>query len=577
MVAFASWRLWPNNAAVDKQQAHETGPVSEPPTPTIVKAESPTPQIAIAPKPRELPLDQLPFTIEPSASELASRPPAAAPVEPMSEKAIIGWLDDRFARLWEGQGIADTSSVGKDRWLSLVSLRLAGASLPSATESPEELSGKLVRTATFAEYFADRIVGFWLKGTPEADAKHPAGKQLRSYVAQQIVARKPWNEVLASLINSRPDQPQSVWLASLAGGDNHRLAGRIGSVMLDEALACARCHDASDNGRVVSMDQDDYWSLVAIFKGVDGKVIKPNEAALAMRQLVDNQSQLFEGAKLPSVYFDRPDGRVQAARYRLPGGDDWRAMSDAHTPRESLARWINKSSITDQASVNLAWRLVFGRPLVAQHAALDGEGYAQRREILSMLAEQFQAHNRDFGQLVTWIVSSQPFARNTLDIDRSRWLAASEDEIVHWSNAAANFAVRLPEESTTTPIRSLETALARIDKWSGSVDSRRSTLAQPKPAEVARPKTTVKSSDGEPMLGYLIRSVKPNHAQSVFINRLVKSKLTWQEQVDHIAGLVGEPAGNARLHSQAQKMLDSKNGDRSAALFELLQGALLCD
>ena len=582
MLALALWKYWPTAAPTDTTQQAQVQPVPSVPNPA--KPEAPAPQIVVTPKPKELPLpfdrmanDPLPFSPEAPLPELASRPPAAAPVAALAEPAIVRAIDERFAKLWESQGISVADPLDKDQWITQVALRLSGAThSPASFDSPQELSQKLVSTATFAESFADRIASYWLKGTAEADPKHPAGKQLRSYLAQQIVAKKPWNEVLSSLINNSPDQPQAVWLAALAGGGNHRLAARIGSLMLDEALACARCHDASDNGRVVSMDQDDYWSLVAIFYGIDGKASKPNESSPTVRQLVDNQPHLFEGSKLPGVYFDRPDGRVQAARYRLPGGDNWRTMENTQTPRESLALWMNRSSITDQASVNLAWRLVFGRPLVAQHAALDGEGYSQRREILAMLAEQFQAHNRDMGKLVTWIVSSRPFAGDTLAVDRSRWLTASDDEIVHWSNAAANFAVRLPDESANSPLRNLESALARIDKWSGSPDDRRSTLAQPNSSSVSKPKAVIKAQDSEPLVGYLIHSVKPNHAQSLFINRLVKSKLNWHQQVDHIAGLVGEPAGNARLHSQAQKILDAKDGDRAAALFQLLQGALLC-
>ncbi len=85
------------------------------------------------------------------------------------------------------------NALDKDEWIAQVALRLSGAAPSSATAaSPQELSQKLVGTAMFAESFADRIAAYWLKGTAEADPKHPAGKQLRSYLAQQIVAKKPW-------------------------------------------------------------------------------------------------------------------------------------------------------------------------------------------------------------------------------------------------------------------------------------------------------------------------------------------------------------------------------------------------
>ncbi len=571
MLSLAVWKFWPVEA---DSGPHPTALVRQPKSsdPPLAKNDPPGPSSAPIIKPQELPL---PFPKdEPFVEQKPKRPPVAAPVAAMDDDEVVRWIDERFVKLWESKGLNTIAKLDNEEWLAQIANRLGGTT-PVADQAPRELAEKIVRTAGFAENIADRIAGYWLQGTPEGDAKHPARRQLSSFVAQQIVARKPWNEVLSAIVSSQPDAPQSVWLTSLAGNENHRLAARVGSLMLDESLACARCHDASENGRIVSMDQDDYWSLVAMFSGVSIQQTK-TEGAVS-RKLVDNQRQLFEGSKLPALFFNRPDGRLQAVSYRLPGGDDWRMMESVQTPRESLARWIDRSSITDEASVNLAWRLVFGRPLVAQHAALDNEGYAQRREILSRLAEQFQAHNRDMGQLVTWLVSSRPFAQGKLNIDRSRWLTASEDEIAHWGNATANFAARLPSEPSEAQLaaRSFESALASIEKWSSSRDDRRATLAQPTPLTGNKPKTTIKSVESEPLAGYLIHSVKPTYAQGSFINRLVKSKLSWDDQVDHIAGLVGEPAGNARLHSTAEKILKAKDGDRASALFHLLQGALL--
>lgn len=529
---------------------------------------------------KELPLDNLPFDSNrkqshPSTEKSAS---AVASVERWSDDQVVSWIDKSFEKLWTEQGLSLTRGAAKDDIASRVSLILTGAPATTTPDSPRELASRLLKSATFAEHWADRIVTHWLRGTAAGHVQDQAGAALRSFLAQEIVARKSWNQVLASLINSSPDQPQATFLASLAGGDNHRLAGRIGSVVLDEALACARCHDASENGRVISTDQDEYWSLVAILTGVEGRASQPGSGQ-ATRVLVDQQLQLFGDGKSPNVFFERPDGRLQAALYRLPEGDVWRTIEDARTPRESLARWISSSTVSDQAAVNLAWRMVFGRPLVAQHAALDGAGHSQRQEILSMLANQFQAHDRDMTRLIEWLVTSAPFATQPLDIDRQSWLLASESQIENWNKATANFASFVRPASTAAP-RSLETALASVIRWSGSDNQPQATLAQPAlvPDASRRPQGNASKSpaDDEPLPTYMVRSVQATPAQDAFISRLVASKLSWPEQVEHIAGLVGESTSQ-KLQRTADQLLESKNGNRASALFQLLQGALLVE
>lgn len=85
----------------------------------------------------------------------------------------------------------------------------------------------------------------------------------------------------------------------------------------------------------------------------------------------------------------------------------------------------------------------------------------------------------------------------------------------------------------------------------------------------------VATAQDEPSPTYLLNSVQATPAQSEFISRLVASKLTWPQQVEHIAGLVGESGSNSKLQRAADQLLESKNGDRGSALFQLLQGALL--
>lgn len=491
--------------------------------------------------------------------------------DPLSDEEIVAAIDQRFSDLWKVTNAAGPGdqSISDELLVERLSLRLTGKDRNQAIINPKELASRLVRSALFAEHLADQSISFWLKGTSVLDPKSPRIAGLRNSLAQQIVARKPWSQVVADLIGSQPTAPQSTFLVSMAG-DSHQLVSRVGANLLDEAVGCAKCHDSNESSLAIASRQDQYWSLVGVFSGIEVK--GPDKL------LIDDQTKLFAEGKSKEIYFNRPDGLVQTAEYKLPGGDHWRSIEDASTPRQAMARWIAKSTITDKAAVNLAWRFVYGRPLVAQHSALDGIGMDERRELLEMLAQQFAVHNRDMAQMVSWLVNAKPFAAPELNVDKQKWLLASEKEIAKWNLATVNFAnysapsAGLPTSSNKPT--SLDSALASVVRWSGSTNLKRTTLAQPTTAPKDAKPVVPAPSDDAPAI-HLVRSVQPNPNQTQFIKRIVESKLKWPEKVEHIAGLVGDSGKSSKLQSTATQLLQANNGDEAATLFQLLQGALL--
>ncbi len=549
----------------------------------LSKDESNTAASALKNSPRvavEVPLESLPFnaTVNAPLAKIPATAPIAATQTALANHEVVEQLNSRLESLWKKHDVFPVAAISNDNLIARMNRVLTGADQALVDSSPAQAATRLIRSVGFAEHWADRMVSLWLRGTPVADAADKDGIALRSVLAQHVVSKTPWNQVFAELVSTTENRPQAAFLAALAGGGNHRLVNRVGAIMLDEAIGCARCHDASDDGRLISIDQDEYWSLVAMFSGIDVQV----DRTAGSRSIIDKQGQLFSENRNPNIFFERPDGRLQAARFRLPQGDNWRALEGTSTPRESLARWISSTTVSDQAAVNLAWRFVFGRPLMAQQAALETADRNDRAEILVLLTEQYQAHNRDIAQLVEWLVTSKAFAVEPLRVDRQSWLLADDAQIAKWNNAAGNFAVFTPDEKPTTTLNSLDQAAGFVAKWSGTVDLRRSTLAQPAlrdPAKVMRDAlntSDLATKDDKAPATFLIRSTWISKSQAVYIQRLVASKLTWQQQVEHVAGLVGQ-SNNPRLQKAADDLLQSQRGDRSRALERLLQSALLVD
>ncbi len=220
------------------------------------------------------------------------------------------------------------------------------------------------------------------------------------------------------------------------------MAAHLSGSFLDGTLACVRCHERKGPAIAGASSQDQYWSLVAMLTGLDVQTEDPVKNKQQQRLPVDHQLDLFAANKQPNVFFDRPDGTLEAAKFVLPDGKPWQSVAGAETPRAALARWIGDSNQSDAAIVNLVWQIAFNRPLVPANALVDDVGLADRVELQQLLAQQFRAHGRNLSQLVSWVVQADAFTRSALPIDRVRWLQASEAEIAGWHQAEMSFAAR---------------------------------------------------------------------------------------------------------------------------------------
>jgi hypothetical protein len=531
--------------------------------------------------------------------------PAPATLEVLDDAAVVELIDERLERLWKLVGAPTAKGVEKGILQQrLQAVLLGGRQLGASGGSPTgdaPLSGgiegksfevsELVRSPEFAEHTAALIAQLWLptSNATQAEAGDDA-QRLREFLRDQIARQVPWNQIIAAVIGSSADDREGAVLRQFAGGENHALVERLGQVMFGESVGCARCHDASQNGRVISIDQSEYWSLVAFFRGVDGQTLDASAGPGGsgdMRSFIDRQAELLAEAKFPQVFFERPDRRLQAAVLRLPGGGDWTSVADARTPRTALANWIHDSNATDQAAVSLAWRLVFGRPLVGRHLALDSIGLAERQALRVELARQFAAHNRDFSRLVGWLAESRAFAAPALDIDRQKWLVAEERELDAWQISAAVFASYYRRPAQASPL-SLDSAIASVIRWKAADTESRTLLAQPVPAvPLDGGVPGVGSSSGAGAVGkkpaspatdlppaaFLLMSHRPTEDQLNFVERLLTSQLTWEQQVSHIAQMVGVPG--SQVQQSADQLLQTLSGDRKAALQQLLHSVML--
>jgi Protein of unknown function (DUF1553) len=490
----------------------------------------------------------------------------------LSQQQIVELIDTQFGTLWQRLNVTPESKLDASQLGQLLAKTLTGQELPSTVhaELAEEKSGErreraiaqVINEATdsqaFARLWAKDIVFDWLDGG-NVPVNSPSVQELEQFVAGEIAGGRPWNEVVARAVSD------DVLVAAFADGGNHRLAAHLSGAFMDSSLACVRCHEPKGQ-QGVATSQEQYWSLVAMLMGLDVR----NDKATKTRTAIDKQAEVFAQNKKPSLFFDRPDGTLMAAKFVLPDGQPWNSITGAKTPRAALATWIGDSSQSDQAIVNQVWKQALGRPLVASNALVDDVGLTERTELQHLLAQQFRAHGRNLKQLVGWVVRSDVFARNSIAVDKTRWLQASDNEIENWHLSEMTFAARTSLGKQTAQ-GGLENSLAAAIQWNqAKTVSGASVLAQPSLDPKSKPKASITSDVVMPSPGYVIHRGRLSQDQQSYVAGLAASeKLTWEQKVEHIVLLSPTLIASGGVKRMSDELLKSL-GDPKAALTELM-------
>ncbi len=510
-------------------------------------------------------------------------------VEPITSQQVVAQLDQLFEELWSKLGVVPNPNYELRTQAQRLSQTLTGVALSdsqtdwwSGARTSKDLLPASLDTANnpmFAQRWGNLFASLWL-ARAELSADRHEFAELESFVASNIAANRPWNEVMSELLSSEPPSSEAdsasaqshlAFMTALAGGENHRLVEQIGINFLDANLSCVRCHDANSNPSRSTEVQETYWSLVAMLKGIDVQL----SADGSRRNLVDQQRELFADGKSASVFFDLPNGVLKASSPRLPSGQHWSSLGKA-TPRQALADWISHSRDFDRSSVNQVWKLVFGRPLVPYSAGLENAALAERTAILEFLATQFQAHDHDLKLLVSWIVNSRPYAVQPINLNKSEWLAATDAELDLIQLSELVFAAG-PSLGRSPEAQSLESSLAAAVEWNKKVAGEyRAMLAQPASllsseiGNAALPPAPAGSLE-LPSLGYAIHGERQTLTQRNFVNRLMRApRLSWEERVEHVVGLSGTEVADSRVQHLAKILLEQNSGDAKSTLLRLL-------
>ncbi|RMF38259.1 MAG: DUF1549 domain-containing protein [Planctomycetota bacterium] len=535
------------------------------------------------------------FPIDPGTlAERASDPDShdgepGARVDPLPEDQILADTNRVLQRMWADVGVSPTTEVAPVEFVQRAHRILLGSDAPAPLVHRVALAGEQARRSAIIDYlleqeqfsqaWADRWTNELLRRSaipPQSDA----GLALRGLLADSLRRGVSWGNVVEELLaadlqeRSGPPTPQQTLLRALAGGGNHRLIRRIGSHFMATNLACVRCHDhrvANGPAQGIALDrQASYWSLAALLSGVEAR----RDQATGKRIVVDRQTEMLANNSFSPVFFDRLDGRLQAAEPRLPDGRLWTEIPDAKTPRQALARWIVDSDLLDRAVVNQTWRLMLGRHLVPPVAEVEPVAYAHRVELEELLAHQFRAHGRDVKALVEWIARSDAFARAPGVVDPAAGLLATDEQLLEWKLREAVFAAA-PSLGQGNGNGDLVQSLASVVRWISNPpkDQRETMLAQPLLKEAKPGERRQQSADSLqlPPLGFVIHREVPTPAEQAFVRRLLSAdRLSWEQRVAHIVELSDTEVASGRVQELAKQLLQHRHGDMEQALYDVL-------
>lgn len=224
-------------------------------------------------------------------------------------------------------------------------------------------------------------------------------RRMVNWLSEQLAMNRPYDELVSDLIASEgtwTTNPETnfITVSVIQDGDNKgpdevKLAARTSRAFLGISLDCVQCHDDKFGDR---WKQEDFHQLAAFYGQADmtisGVREKPGK----------DYETAYKGKKDPSV-----------VEPKVPFLEELKPEDGSR--RNQLARWITDGNnrAFARATVNRAWALLFGRPLVDPVDDIPLEGpYPAGFETLT---DEFIESGHDFQYLLRLIAASAPFQR----------------------------------------------------------------------------------------------------------------------------------------------------------------------
>jgi len=454
--------------------------------------------------------------------------PSRSKIAAIESEAVVQVIDQQLEHLWEVAAIKPADRVDTRQWTDRVRQWLGVSDSTTLPDPPRNLDSVAQRWRwleslpvdidRFADRWSTRLSRKWQIGAaPQEDQS--SSDAFRQWIARQLIADQSILEIQRRILSIEEGEDGAQPIAALwipANQDSKAILEKTCQEFLGMSVGCSRCHDQS------GFSQANYWSLVAV------------QSTLSVEKAAgEKQQPAWRIIPAKSSFYERPDGTVAQANATLPGevsASDWSDLSD----------WMLRHPNRPKDMVNWVWQEAFGEPLVPSDFIEESVEGNARRELLDFLATQWTAHGESLPVLVGWISASAPWLLAEEPMLPSSRLLEPKDQKHDRLTRRRLFASWSPvhQEADSIP-------MAQLDRWidhaagnSSSDLASRQRLAQP---ATSLPPPTF-SPPGKQELPETFASIDrklelldaPAPEVKGWTDRIARSKLDWDQQVDHV-------------------------------------------
>jgi hypothetical protein len=273
-------------------------------------------------------------------------------------------IDRVLAAGWQAHAILPANSAADLTVMRRLSLALRGTipsleeirifeSLPQAARLEWWLAD-ILADKRYADYTAERFARAWV-GVENGPFLIFRRRRFVSWVSEQVLANKPFDELVAQLITANGiwmERPEVNFLTvTIDNDDNVKdpkpniMAARTARAFLGVRMDCAECHDHPFDPR---WTQASFEGLAAFY----GQARQVNFSGIQ-----DDETHEYRVDDLKTGQPRQVPPQVPFARELLPA---------TGSRRERLAAWITHpdNPTFARATANRVWAMLFGKPLV---------------------------------------------------------------------------------------------------------------------------------------------------------------------------------------------------------------------
>jgi len=304
-----------------------------------------------------------------------------------------------------------------------------------ADDRPDRLKRwtlRYLQDPRFADYFAERLARCFV-GTENGQFVVFRRDRFVDWLSDQLQKNQPYDSIVKQMIATDglwTGDPASNFLTSaVVDGDvdANKLATRTSRAFLGQSLDCAQCHDHFFQQDIT---RHDFLGIAAQYGHVD-------VGTLGVSDNTEKQFTVTDFQDLEEITRSLPEGTTQLViEPAVPFHPEW--MGRIGSARQRFAEWVThrENRRFDRAIANRVWGLMFGRPFISpvddmpdppekdledirtRNTADDVE-WKEHRDVLSVLSEDFRAHNCDLRRLIQVIASMRAFRLASVHADEN--------------------------------------------------------------------------------------------------------------------------------------------------------------